>query len=111
MAGTITLGSRLSKANSWWMKARHKRGNNMRRLAALILLATPLPAIAQGMPPAHPVTEVSIDQLRLRLDKGQDSSEDITRAYLDRIDRLDRKGPKLRAVIAINPDAIAEAKA
>ncbi len=82
----------------------------MRRLAALILLAMPLPAIAQ-MPPEHPVDEVSIDQLKLRMEKGQDSSEDITRAYLDRIARLDRKGPTLRAVIAVNPDAIAQAKA
>src|SRR4051812_37766870 len=78
----------------------------MRRFAALILLATPLPAIAQDA-----VTEVSIDQLRSRMDKGQDTSVDITRAYLDRIAAMDRKGPALRAVIAVNPDALAQAKA
>ena len=83
----------------------------MRRFAALILLATPLPATAQDAPTQHAVTEVSIDQLRSRMDKGQDSSVDITRAYLDRIAAMDRKGPMLRAIIALNPDALAQAKA
>jgi len=83
----------------------------MRRFAALILLATPLPAIAQDVPAQHAVTEVSIDQLRSRMDKGQDTSVDITRAYLDRIGAMDRKGPALRAIIALNPDALAQAKA
>jgi amidase len=82
----------------------------MRRFAALILLVTPLPALAQGTD-QHSVTEISIDDLRLRMAKGQDSSEDITRAYLDRIAAMDRKGPTLRALIALNPDAVAEAKA
>jgi amidase len=83
----------------------------MRHFAALILLATPLPGIAQDASAQHAVTEVSIDQLRSRMDKGQDSSVDITRAYLDRIAAMDRKGPTLRAVIAVNPDALAQAKA
>ena len=84
----------------------------MRRLAVLLLLAAaaPLPLSAQ-MPPANPVEEVSIDQLRLRLDKGQTTSEAITQSYLDRIARLDRQGPALRAIIALNPDALAEARA
>lgn len=83
----------------------------MRRFAALILLATPLPVIAQDVPPPHPITEVSIDQLRSRMDKGQDTSVDITRGYLDRISGMDRKGPALRAIIALNPDALAQAQA
>jgi amidase len=45
------------------------------------------------------------------MDTGQDTSVDITRAYLDRIAAMDRKGPALRAVIALNPDALAQAKA
>jgi amidase len=43
--------------------------------------------------------------------KGQISSEAITRAYLARIAAMDRKGPKLRAIIALNPDALAAARA
>lgn len=82
----------------------------MRAALALLLLATPLPLIAQ-MPPENPIEEISIDQLNLRMKLGQDSSAELTQAYLDRIARLDRKGPQLRAVIAINPDALAQARA
>ncbi|MEO5493732.1 MAG: amidase [Sphingomonas sp.] len=79
----------------------------MRRLAALLLLATPLPAFGQAAPV---VEEQSIDQLRASMASGT-SSEAITRAYLARIEAMDRKGPSLRAVIAVNPDAIAQAQA
>src|ERR1700712_3013233 len=79
----------------------------MRRLAALLLLATPLPAFAQAAPV---VEEQSIDQLRASMASGT-SSEAITRAYLARIEAMDRRGPVLRAVIAVNPDAIAQAQA
>ncbi|MBX9883229.1 MAG: amidase [Sphingomonas sp.] len=70
-------------------------------LAALLIAA---PAAAQQ------VEEVSIDALRAQLAKGA-SSEAITRAYLARIAAMDRKGPSLRAVIATNPQAIAQAQA
>ncbi len=76
--------------------------------AALVLsAATPLPVLAQAAPV---VEEQSIDQLRAAMASGT-SSEAITRAYLARIEAMDRKGPSLRAVIAVNPDAVAEAKA
>jgi amidase len=79
----------------------------MRHLATLLLLATPLPALAQSVP----VEEQSIDQLSAAMASGQASSESITQAYLDRIAKMDRAGPTLRAVIAVNPDALAAAKA
>ncbi|WP_375397947.1 amidase [uncultured Sphingomonas sp.] len=79
----------------------------MRRLTAFVLLATPLPALAQAVPV---VEEQSIDQLRAAMAGGA-SSEGVTRAYLARIAAMDRAGPTLRAVIAINPDAVAQARA
>ena len=79
----------------------------MRRLAALLLLAMPLPVLAQAAPV---VEEQSIDQLRTAMASGT-TSEAITRAYLARIEAMDRKGPSLRAVIAVSPDAIAQAQA
>ncbi|WP_299422593.1 amidase [Sphingomonas bacterium] len=85
----------------------------MRRLAALLLLAAPLPALAETIvtgPRIPMVEEQSIDDLRLKM-AGGISSEEITRAYIARIEAMDRKGPTLRAVIALNPDAIAEAQA
>lgn len=52
--------------------------------------------------------EVSIADLQLAMKKGDLTSEALTRAALMRIKALDGK---LHAVIAINPDAVAEAKA
>ena len=79
----------------------------MRPILALLLMAAPAAAFAQAAPV---VEEQSIDQLRAAMASGT-SSEAITRAYLARIEAMDRKGPALRAVIAVNPDAIAEAQA
>jgi amidase len=53
-----------------------------------------------------PAVEKSVAQLRADLEAGKTTSERLVRAYLDRIDALDRKGPAIRAVIAINPDAL-----
>ena len=49
--------------------------------------------------------------LRQQFAVGQMSSEQIVAIYLKRIELLDRKGPTLRSVIAVNPDAISQAKA
>ncbi|MGN6821081.1 MAG: amidase [Sphingomonas sp.] len=83
----------------------------MRLPLAWLLLATPLPAVAQSVLTSDAVTEQSIDELRARLASGGVTSEQITRAYLDRIARIDRPGPTLRAIIALNPDALAQARA
>jgi amidase len=53
----------------------------------------------------------SLSQLRSDLDAGTTTSVALVQAYLDRIEALDRKGPTIRSVIAINPDALAQAKA
>jgi len=42
---------------------------------------------------------------------GSTTSEALTRAYLARIAAMDRAGPDLRSVIAVNPQAIADAQA
>jgi amidase len=79
----------------------------MRKFMALALaLAATTPAAAQVA-----VTEKSIDQLRTLLRTGKASSAAITQAYLARIAAMDRKGPTLRAVIAVAPDALAQARA
>ncbi|MDB5673718.1 MAG: amidase [Sphingomonas bacterium] len=76
---------------------------------ALALLTAPLPATAQAAPPK--VEEQSIDQLRAQIAAGTATSESITQAYLARIAAMDRQGPTLRGVIAVNPDALAQARA
>ena len=81
----------------------------MRRFIIGLLLATALPAVAEAKTVA--VEEQSIDQLQAMMTAGKASSVDLVRAYLARIAAMDRTGPTLRSVIALNPDALAQAKA
>ncbi len=81
----------------------------MRKILAAIIVSTLMPAAVAAR--TVPVEERSIDDLQRMMAGGQASSADLVRAYLARIAAMDRKGPSLRAVIALNPDALAEAKA
>ena len=76
---------------------------------ALLMLPTALAAQDASNVPVQ-VEEQSIDALRAQMTQGT-SSVAITQAYLARIAAMDRTGPTLRAVIATNPDALAQAKA
>ena|SRR5258705_12096798 len=50
--------------------------------------------------------EATISDLQARMAAGRLTARSITKAYLDRIAELDRKGPALRHVIETNPDAL-----
>jgi len=56
-------------------------------------------------------SERSIAQLSRAQAEGGVSAEAVTRSYLERIERFDRQGPKLGAVLALNPEALAAARA
>jgi amidase len=43
--------------------------------------------------------------------EGKATSEMLVRSYIDRIERIDRNGPRINSVLALNPDALAEARA
>ena len=53
------------------------------------------------------LNEVTIDELQQKMKAGTYTSKGITEMYLKRIDKIDKSGPALNAVIEINPDAIA----
>ena len=57
------------------------------------------------------VVELSAGDARARLDAGTLTSRALTEAYLDRIAKIDRAGPRLNSVIEINPHAAADADA
>jgi amidase len=57
------------------------------------------------------VEERSITQLSEDLAAGRTTSEALVKAYLDRIEKLDRSGPTLRSIISINPQALEQARA
>ncbi|MEJ2503566.1 MAG: amidase, partial [Gemmatimonadota bacterium] len=46
-------------------------------------------------------------ELQDALETGEATSRAITEAYLARIDAVDRAGPELRAILELNPDALA----
>ena len=49
--------------------------------------------------------EITASELQARMKSGAVSAEQIVELYLERIDRVDVRGPALRAVIEVNPDA------
>ena len=59
----------------------------------------------------YDVLEKSILQLQNDMEAGITTSEEITLAYMERIATLDQDGPRLNAVLEINPDAVFAARA
>jgi len=69
--------------------------------------------ISTSTPPDYSdfdLNELTIADLQQKMSSGVLTSEEITRKYLSRIEGLDKKGPKLCAVIEVNPDALAIAR-
>ncbi|HEY6641942.1 amidase [Povalibacter sp.] len=60
---------------------------------------------------AAEVSNKSIDELQAELTSGRTTSVALVRAYLQRIESVDRKGPTLQSVLSLNPDALREARA
>ena len=50
--------------------------------------------------------EVTIAQLQESMAKGRATARSITRKYLQRIEAIDQKGPRLNSVIELNPEAV-----
>lgn len=57
------------------------------------------------------LNEITVTELQEKMAKGEYTSEQITQLYLDRIEAVDKNGPKLNAIIELNPDALEIAKA
>lgn len=70
------------------------------------------PAGAPADPGATPFTpefelsEISLDDLRVGLSRGDWSSQELVELYLARIDEVDARGPALHSVIEVNPEAL-----
>jgi amidase len=62
-------------------------------------------------PAAFDVEEKTIAQLQDALARGEATAQGLVAAYLDRIDARDRRGPSLRSVVEVNPEAAAIAAA
>jgi amidase len=81
------------------------------RTLALALLLSPLAAHADNKD-NFPFLEATVAQLEAAMAAGTLTSEQLTRAYLSRIEQLDQGGPGVgvNALIELNPDAIAIAR-
>ncbi len=59
--------------------------------------------------PARELEELTIAELQARMAGKQETARSLVAKYRARIDALDRKGPELRAVLELDPDAEATA--
>ncbi|MEA3159409.1 MAG: amidase, partial [Gammaproteobacteria bacterium] len=57
-------------------------------------------------PPSESIEELSLADIAAAFAEGRFTSQQLTNDYLARIERLDRHGPNLRAVIETNPRAL-----
>ena len=73
-----------------------------------VLVFSPSVALADALPD---VEEMSLTELRAGYDAGDFTIMEVTRAYLDRIERFDRGGPALNSVLTLNPQALQVAEA
>ena len=96
-------------------------------LSALALAACATPAesppalaiTAEQPPAAMPLASYeatghltkTLPEIADALAAGETTSVDLIQAYLARITALDRAGPRLQSIIALNPDALAQAAA
>ena len=67
--------------------------------------------VAAGAVPPFTVVEKTVPQIQDALTGGATTSADVVREYLERLSLLDRHGPTLRSMLALNPSAIADARA
>lgn len=93
-----------------------KRRDFLHTTAAGCVLAIAQPTSAFEPPtvepsPAFELDELTITELQQGLQSGKYSSRSLVEKYTDRINDIDRKGPTLRSVIELNPDAEAIAAA
>ncbi|MGE8067818.1 amidase family protein [Pseudomonas sp. NPDC089569] len=63
-------------------------------------------AYGQAPMPETRLEYLSVDQINQRMDQGQLSSVALVRHLLQRIERLDKQGPAINAIIELNPDAL-----
>jgi amidase len=81
----------------------------MRRIHVSVLLAFVIGVAASpaAQPPAaFELDEADITQMQEWMASGRYSSRQLTELYIRRIEAIDRKGPSLRSIAEINPDAL-----
>lgn len=65
---------------------------------------------AEGFADDFSLNEITVSELQVKMESGELTARSLTQMYLDRIEAVDKNGPKLQSVIEINPDALAIAQ-
>src|SRR5258708_22864713 len=71
-----------------------------------LLPALPLCLLMTPAKAAIDVVEASITDLQAAMQAGRLTSKELTRRYLERIKAVDKAGPRVNSVIAVNPPAL-----
>jgi len=69
------------------------------------------PELQPLAPKDFELEELTITELQAGMQSGKYTSRQLVKKYLDRIDDIDKDGPKLNSVIEVNPEAMAIAEA
>ena len=83
----------------------------LRRLLPRLLLGLLILASGGLRAATFDLTSASVAEINAAFEAGALTSERLTQLYLARIEAYDKKGPSLRAVLALNPHALDEARA
>src|SRR5262249_39423136 len=82
-------------------------GVQMKRIVGAVVMAASVAGAAQAQP-ISPYASAGEQQAAMA--DRRVTSEQLVRAYLDRIARYDSAGPKLNSVLVLNKQALADAK-
>jgi amidase len=79
--------------------------------AASLLMEAPAMAVRRAPPPNQSLAELDGTVLVRLLADGKTTSEKLVASCLQRIEAIDRHGPRINSIIELNPEATALAKA
>jgi len=82
-----------------------------RRIAFIVLAGALFMTDALAQDREFDAFELSIPELQSAMERGDTTTRDLVRQYLKRIEAFDRAGPRLNAMIFINPRVLDEAAA
>jgi amidase len=105
------MGTDLKRGTDGMTSLAARPRTRVSRAARGLLCALALVSAVRAAEPAFPFAEATIEGLQARMAAGTLTAKELTAAYLARIAAVDQAGPKLNAVIELNPDALKIAEA
>ena len=75
----------------------------------LLCVLLPFVSLASGQDKPFNLLEATIESIHAAYRSGELTSRQLVQLYLNRIEAYDQKGPKLNAIITVNPQALQEA--